>query len=196
MSGVFSPVRLVRCRKGATAAEFAVVLPLLLLLLLVALDAGRLYWTLNRAEKATQMGVRFAVATSMVPADLRVRDFTLQHGVASGTPVPLSEFSATTCRAGGCTGWGYDDAAFRRIVARMNAAMAEVEPAHVVIDYENVGLGYAGDPNGPDVSPLVRVRLQNLVFRPVLLAVFGSTFTLPEFSASLTQEDGSGTVSN
>ena len=172
------------------------MLPLLLLILLAILDAGRLLWVINRAEKATQMGVRFAVATGMVPADLATRDFTLAHGVASGEPVPLSEFSAVTCRAGGCTGWGYDDAAFRRIVARMNVVMAEIEPGHVVIDYENVGLGYAGDPNGPDVSPLVRVRLQNLVFRPLLLSVFGGVISLPEFSASLTQEDGSGTVSN
>lgn len=196
MTGAWFLIRLARCRAGATAVEFALVLPLLLLLLVAILDAGRLYWTLNRAEKATQMGVRFAVATNMVPADLRVRDFAVQHGVASGEPVPHSEFSATTCGAGGCTGWGYDAAAFQRIVARMNAVMVEIEPIHVVIDYENVGLGYAGDPNGPDVSPLVRVRLRNLVFRPLLLSVFGGTLTLPEVSASLTQEDGSGTVSN
>lgn len=188
--------RLRRCRSGATATEFALALPLLLLLLLGILDVGRLLWTMNRAEKATQMGVRFAVATNMVPADLALRDFALQNGVASGEPVPVSAFSSVTCRAGGCTGWGYDDAAFQRIVTRMSAIMADIRPSHVTIEYENVGLGFAGDPNGPDVVPLVRVRLRNLAFQPLLLAVFGGRMTLPEFSAALTQEDGSGIVSN
>ncbi|HEY4545094.1 MAG TPA: TadE/TadG family type IV pilus assembly protein [Pedomonas sp.] len=188
--------RLVRCRSGATAAEFALVVPLLLVLLLGIIDAGRLLWVVNRAEKAAQMGVRLAVVTDMVPADLAHRDFAAAHGVPSGEPVPVSAFSATTCSAGGCTGWGYDAAAFQRVVARMNAVLPDIRPGHVFIDYENVGLGYAGDPAGPDVSPLVRVRVRALAFRPLLLAVFGSTIALPEASAALTQEDGSGTGSN
>lgn len=191
------PLQLARCRTGATATEFALVLPLLLLFLFGIIDAGRMLWTWNRAEKATHMGVRYAVSTDMVPKDLATRDFALNNGVASGEPVPTSVFASTTCRVGSCTGgWGHDAASFRRIVDRMALFMPEIQPANVLIDYENVGLGFAGDPNGPDVSPLVRVRLQNLSFQPLLLTLFGASITLPDFSAALTQEDGSGTVSN
>ena len=57
---------LLRRNGGASAAEFALVLPLLLLLLFGVIDAGRFMWEYNRAEKATQMGVRFAATTDPV----------------------------------------------------------------------------------------------------------------------------------
>src|SRR3546814_5718143 len=74
--------RLARSSSGATAAEFAMVLPLLLIFLLGIIDVGRLMWTWNRAEKATQMGVRFAVVADMVPGNLDAYDFALQIGRA------------------------------------------------------------------------------------------------------------------
>ena len=61
--------RLLNSEGAASAAEFALVLPLLLLLLFGIIDAGRFMWECNRAEKATQMGVRFAVVTDPVPSD-------------------------------------------------------------------------------------------------------------------------------
>ena len=59
--------KLCRDRSGAGAAEFALVLPLFLMFLLGIIDAGRYMWEHNRAEKATQMGTRYAVVTDMVP---------------------------------------------------------------------------------------------------------------------------------
>jgi len=61
---------LVRETRGGSAAEFALVLPLLLIFLFGIIDVGRLMWTWNRAEKATQMGVRYAVVTDPVPEGL------------------------------------------------------------------------------------------------------------------------------
>src|SRR3546814_1343600 len=58
---------LARNTRASSAAEFALVLPLLLIFLLGIIDVGRLMWTWNRAEKATQMGVRYAIAADMVP---------------------------------------------------------------------------------------------------------------------------------
>ena len=58
-----------RNRRGAVGAEFALVVPLAALVLSGIIDAGRLMWTWNRAEKATQMGVRYAVTTDMIPRD-------------------------------------------------------------------------------------------------------------------------------
>lgn len=189
--------RLVRHCGGASAAEFALVLPLLILFLFGIIDVGRLMWTWNRAEKATQMGVRYAIVTDMVPADLATRNFATDNGVPGGDPVPTSEFSSTTCDTSSCTGnWGYDGAAFDGIVTRMQAIMPEIGDTNVRIDYENVGLGYAGDPHGPDVAPLVTVRLTGLTFQPLTTLIFGLNMTMPDFRAALTLEDGDGTVAN
>lgn len=188
---------LLRDPRAASAAEFALVLPLLLLFIFGIIDVGRLMWTWNRAEKATQMGVRYAVVTNMVPATLATQNFALTNGVPGGSPVPTSQFSSTSCDNMGCSGgWGYDANAFGAIVTRMRRIMPAITAANVVVDYENVGLGYAGDPNGPDVAPLVTVRLRNMTFRPISLIVFNGNFNLPDFRTALTLEDGAGTVSN
>lgn len=188
---------LLRRTEGSTVAEFALVLPILLLFLLGMIDVGRLMWTWNQAEKATQMGVRFAVVTDFVPSTLATRDFALNNGVPGGDPVPTSAFSSTLCQSGSCDGgWGYNAAAFTNIVARMRAIMPQITAANVTVTYENVGLGFAGDPNGSDVAPLVTVRLRNLTFQPGIAALFGGSVTLPSFKAALTMEDGAGTSSN
>jgi len=197
-------LRLIGDRTAASAAEFAMILPLLLAFLIGITDVGRLMWTWNRAEKATQMGVRYAVVTDMVPATLAAQNFAIVNGVPGGDPVPACGgavtsncFSSTTCTNTACSGgWGYNSTAFANIVTRMKAGMPEITPANVEIDYENVGLGYAGDPFGPDVAPLVTVRLKDMDFRPLALMVFDVAIQLPDFSASLTAEDSSGTVSN
>ena len=189
--------RLIGHRGGASAAEFALVLPLLIIFLLGIIDVGRLMWTWNRAEKATQLGVRHAVVTDMVPATLATQNFAIDNGIAGGDPVPTSEFDETTCNNTSCTNdWGYNAMAFNNIVARMQDAMPEVQPANVLVEYENVGLGYAGDPHGPDVAPLVTVKLRDLSFTPLALMVFDASIGLPDFRAALTSEDGTGTFAN
>ena len=67
---------------------------------------------------------------------------------------------------------------------------------NVIVEYGYSGLGYAGDPFASDVTPLVTISIRNLSFRPILLQLFGGEISLPDFRASLTMEDGSGSVSN
>lgn len=196
---------LYRDRSGAGAAEFALVLPLLLLFLLGLIDAGRYMWEHNRAEKATQMGTRYAVVTDMVPAALANYSFALNDNIMAGNPVPTSSFSSATCNTttctcvGGsvCSAVGYDATAFDRIVERMALMYPLISDSNVLVEYRNVGLGYSGDPNGPDVAPLVTVRLTGMRFAPITLSLFGAPdFAMPDFRAALTLEDGTGNVSN
>ena len=192
-------------RRGASAAEFALVLPLLLLLLLGIIDAGRLMWEFNRAEKATQMGVRYAVVTNPVLGVLDTYSFAVTGEVIPGDSVPVDLFNNAVCDETNCTcsatGGGfcsapaYNATAFANLVARMKTIYPPIDADNVEIEYRNVGLGYSGDPNGPDVAPLVTVRLKDLDFQPVTTLLFG-TVGLPDFRASLTAEDLGGTVSN
>ena len=200
-----------RDQGGGPAAEFALVLPIALLFLFGIIDAGRFMWEYNQAEKATQMGARFAAVTEMVPSTLATTSF-VAGTVTQGDPIPTTSFSGTRCKSGSCntnpttacpsgnpaatTNWGYASTAFTNIVTRMKAIKSDVTAANVVIDYANSGLGFAGDPNGSDVAPLITVRLCQLVFKPIVTQVFNLNAPMPDFSYSLTMEDGAGTASN
>ena len=207
--------RLIRDRRGASAAEFALVLPLLIIFLFGIIDVGRLMWTWNKAEKATQMGVRYAVATEMVPNGLAVYSFVVSGSLSQGDPIPESSFGGASCLISGgavscscktgatCPGTLVSNSAtaltaFNNVVNRMQKFMPQITSSAVQIDYDYSGLGYAGDPNGSDVSPLVRVSIRpnTLTFRPILFSLFNGTIPLPSFSAALTIEDGQGSQSN
>jgi Flp pilus assembly pilin Flp len=203
-----------RDERGGPAAEFAMVLPILIIFLLGTIDVGRLMWDWNKAEKATQMGVRYAVATDLVPSDLKEYSFAISGSVLQGEPVPEKLFPGIICDApagtpacrcdprdtGGSCDNAYlatvDATAFNNIVDRISLFKQDVTAANVVVKYGYSGLGFAGDPNGSDVAPLVTISLQNLDFQPLLTQIFGNTITLPNFSATLTLEDGDGTFSN
>jgi Flp pilus assembly protein TadG len=201
--------RLIRSDTGSTAAEFGMVLPLLIMFLLGTIDVGRFLWTCNRAEKAVQMGTRYAVATNMVPAGLASYDFATPNvadTVLQGNPVPAAAFGSASCQLVNgtvtCTCSGttcskqsgtVSTTAFNNVVARMQAFYPGLSASNVVVTYDNVGLGYSGDPNGSDVAPLVTVKLTNLTFAPMLFSFFqNATVSLPTFSSALTMEDGIG----
>lgn len=195
-------------RSGSTAAEFVLVLPLLLVLLLGLIDAGRFMWTCNRAEKATQMGARFATVTDLIPAGLVGYSFATSGGIIQGEPIPETAFGGATCSSstnaltasavtctciGTCPSLGTASVtAFNNILGRMQQFMPEVKANQVQIDYNYSGLGYAGDPNGIDVAPLVQVSLKNVTY-PVSFLPF-LNITLPAFAADATLEDGAGTT--
>jgi hypothetical protein len=205
---------ILRDTKGGAAAEFALVLPLAIIFLLGIIDVGRLMWTWNMAEKATQMGVRYAVVTDYVVPGIASQTFVGQSGLTQGDVVPASAYGTTTCAkpsatvtcsclpSGSCP-WGDSPAAatgtpdpFTAIFNRMDAIMPELSTANVQVLYQPSGIGFAGDPNGSDIAPLVTVQLTGVTFTPMLFQLFGASITLPDFRASLTLEDGAGSVSN
>lgn len=194
---------------GASAAEFALILPLFLLFLLGIIDAGRFAWEFNQAEKATQIGARWAVVTNPIPQNMAGYSF-VSSTVSQGSIVPQAAFAGVrcegtsanatcACKTGNACGFNaaaVDNAAWSNLIGRMRGIYPNIVSSNVVVEYDWSGLGYAGDPNGPDISPLVTVSLRQVEFRPITLILFGGSLPIPSASYSLTMEDAKGTSSN
>jgi hypothetical protein len=200
---------------GGPAAEFALVLPVALAFLFGIIDVGRYMWEYNQAEKATQMGARFAVATDTVATGLRGYSFAVSCGIPQGDTISAAAFPGMNCSGGGTVASPTVTCALAaasscstaiptassgpvlgRIVNRMRLFKPDIAPANVAVRYAHSGLGYAGDPNGLDVAPLVTVTVTGLTFQPLTTVLFNSNMNMGPFSYSLTMEDGSGTFSN
>lgn len=196
---------LLRDCRAASAAEFALVLPLLLLLIFGIIDGGRYLWEINRAEKATQMGARMAVVTVPVASGLVSQDYLGVGGLTQGDIIPASALSPITCTRTSCACSGScptnattaNTTAFDAIVLRMKAMKQDVGNSNVTVTYQGSGLGYAGNPHGMDISPIVTVQLAGLQFTPITTLLFGQpSFNLPSIRTSLTAEDSVGAQSN
>jgi len=191
--------RLILDRSGSSAAEFAIVLPLLLMFLFGIIDAGRFMWTYNQAEKATQMGARMAVVTT--PISSAVSDSYLgacTPALTQGDIIPASCFTTVTCTDSSCSSGTANQAAFRTVVDRMRLFMPTIQYSNVTVEYSASGIGFAGNPNGPDVSPIVTVKIGTptaLQFRPITTMLMTS-FNMPTFTTSLSGEDFAGSQSN
>lgn len=198
-------LRLLRDEAGA-AAEFALVLPIAALFLFGIIDAGMYAWTFNKGEKATQIGARWAVVTDPLTPQLATQSYvgTTVGGVTvtQGDRIPAGALGEISCNSTSCTcavapcpaNMTLNNTAFTNLVTRMQDIMPEIETTDLVVEYSGSGLGYAGNPNGMDIAPFVTVRLEGMDFSSILL--FGNTIGLPDFSYTLTMEDGSGTGSN
>lgn len=152
-------MRFLRNMAGASAAEFALVLPAALLILFGVIDVGRYAWHLNQYEKAVQLGARYAVATRVVAGDLKNADYTVAN--CSGTPLKAGDLicpeamqtvvcTSTSCSCQGtgsvCSSGGYDAAAFQQIGNRMYVASKRISLANITVQYAPSGIGYVGDP--------------------------------------------------
>lgn len=191
-------------RSGASAAEFALVLPLLILFLFGIIDGGRFLWEVNKAEKATQAGARVAVVTDVLSGGLAADNYVGRTigGVTltQGDLIPAAALGRLSCKNTGCCVQGttcaapypavgaFNATSFNYIVQRMRFMKPDIAASNVVVTYTGSGLGFAGDPNGMELAPLVTVELTGVRFRPLIL--FNAVaFNLPPFRTSLTAED-------
>ena len=199
-------------QRAAGAAEFALVLPAALLMLFGVIDVGRYAWQLNEYEKATQMGARYAVVTDVVSEGLADEDLTWigepycgAGTCVAGQTIGAEGLGSIVCSSASCTlsgnfpdsfDTGVDSTAFNNIVARIRRFQPRIAPADVRVEYRGSGIGFAGDPHKPEVAPIVTVRIVGAQYNPITLSPFGGSVPLPDFSYSLTLEDGEGTASS
>lgn len=82
-----------RLRRGAAAAEFAIVLPLLILLLLGAADFGRFAYTWIAVTNAARVGAGYAATTPYTTASRPAWESAIQQSVR-GDLEQVSRFDA------------------------------------------------------------------------------------------------------
>jgi hypothetical protein len=207
---------ILRRQDGASAAEFAIVLPAALLVLFGIIDVGRYAWTFNQLQKATQTGARVAVVTAIVPQGLNSYDFTNRcppTPLKMGDPICREALPPIACQkpAGAVTCafaagvaddpaliGTVDAAAFDRILDAMRTVTPDVTEDKVTITYSGSGLGFLGDPHTDaagnplsDASPVITVGIAGSQMRS--MGLFGYGLLLPPIKSSLTLEDGDGT---
>lgn len=183
--------QLARDRRGATAMEFALVSIVLIMFIIGIVDFGRAMFEWNQATKATQEGARRAVVSEIVAEGLQNFDGLAFVGNGSQVPISAVDPNPIVCTSAGCNGYGpLDTVAFDRISNWVRANYGRAQPENIVIEYRHIGLGFAGNPIGPDIAPAVTVRLQNLQFDFIGSVLFGlAPIAMPDFATTLTGED-------
>lgn len=154
-----------RAEEGTALVEFAIVLPIFLLLFFMVIEFGRMGGEFVMADKAMQRAVRIAAVRP--PVCPGVPSFNARGNVATGTTPPKF---GTACTAGGticasptaasCTAAGNPTA------DEIWAAISPMLPSYA--SRQNLSFGYTYDPalnflGGPYV-PKVTVRLTGLSF--------------------------------
>ena len=198
--------KLITDTSGAAAIEFAIISLALVLFTFAILDVGfALYW-FNRAEKATQLGVRVAVVSDPVTDFLTTFSGTEGGGTAgtscsdaNGVIIPDCVHPDITCTAangtGSCTTGVFSDASFSKIFNEMRVLYPQLSSDNVEVEYRPSPLGFIGRTGAVadtyNIVPQVTVRIVNLTYTYVALgALLGlQPFTLPVISASMTGED-------
>lgn len=200
-----------RNQDGAVFAEFAIMLPMIVLIVFGSIDFLYAFYQWNAAAKAVEVGARIAAVSDPVAPGLnQLSSQAVLDGAMPGTVMPAF---TVTCRRGSCTCVGvctgllentFSTAAIDRIVfGRERSAcgqagsydtvgMCDVLPSitrdNVVIVYKQSGLGYAGRPGGP--VPTIEVSLENMGFQLFFLnSLLGLHIAMPVVTATMTAED-------
>lgn len=200
-----------RDEEGAVFAEFAIMLPMIVLIVFGSIDFLYAFYQWNAAAKAVQIGARIAaVSDPLAPGLNQLSSQALLNGAMPGTPMPGF---TVTCRERSCTCVGactgllentFNAAAINRIVfgrgrsacgqagsyetAGMCDALESIRPENVVVIYKQSGLGYAGRPGGP--VPTIEVSLENMQFQMFFLSsLLGVHIAMPAVTATMTAED-------
>jgi Flp pilus assembly protein TadG len=200
-----------RDQSGAVFAEFAILLPIVVIVVCGSIDFLYAFYQLNSAAKAVEVGARIAAVSDPVASGLNnLSNEALLNGAEPGAPMPSFTVTCSdeTCTCAGTCGTMTDNsfnlAAMNRVVygregaacgnatssyaAGMCDVLSSITPANVVIVYTQNGLGYAGRPGGP--VPTISVSLRNLQFHFFFLTpLLGVHIAMPAVSTTITAED-------
>jgi hypothetical protein len=198
---------------GSVLVEFAVLLPVIVIIVFGSVDLLYAFYQWNAAAKAVAIGARIAAVSDPVATGLNSLS---NRVVLSGLSVPRGQMpsftiacngdTATCACSGTCIGMAgnsYNATAMNRIVfgrgslscvdatsiyaTGMCDVLASIKPANVVVTYQQTGLGFAGRPGGP--LPTITVALQKMTFQFFFLEALGIKIAMPAMTTTITAED-------
>lgn len=196
---------------GAVFAEFAILMPVIVVIVCGSIDFLYAFYQLNAAAKAVEVGARIAAVSDPVAAGLNyLPDEAVLSGAQPGGPLPSFSVACSDNRcscSGTCTGLidnPFNPAAMDRIVYGRNATscssttsyydtgmcniLSTITAANVVIVYTQTALGYAGRPGGP--VPTITVSLTHMQLQFFFLtALLGIHIPMPPMTTTVTAQD-------
>jgi hypothetical protein len=192
--------RLRQDQSGSVLVEFAIVLPLFLVLLFAVVDFGQAYLRWILAEKATHLAARLAVVRPPVCAGvptINTRLFSFfkffPFGTSCGVPFLCRNPAAVSCTGATASGDGFDDI-FGQISPLLPLAAG---PENLRFTYSSANLGFLGGPYVPMVSVelIGEIEVPYITpMGPLLQTFYGSgdaldSPTMPAMRATLPAED-------
>ena len=198
---------------GSVLVEFAVLLPVIIIIVFGSVDLLYAFYQWNAAAKAVAIGARIAAVSDPVASGLNslsnrvvLGGIAVPRGQMPSFAVACNGDTATCTCSGTCTGMpgnSYDAAAMNRIVfgrgslscgdatsiyaTGMCDVLASIKPENVIVMYQQTGLGYAGRPGGP--VPTITVALQKMTFQFFFLEALGVKIVMPAMTTTITAED-------
>ena len=189
------------------------MMSIMLIFLLGAIEFLFVFYQLNAAAKAVQIGARIAAVSDPVAAGLSSFNTAVLGTVVPGAAMPGFEItcdgsaSRCTCTRGPVCprDLSYDQAAMNMIVygrgsssctdatnfynTGMCDVFSRIAPANVVITYTQSGLGFAGRPGRP--VPTIAVALQGLTLQLLFIGgILGlDKLQMPSLATPITAED-------
>lgn len=145
-----------RDETGSVLTEFAVVLPLFLVLLFAVIDFGQIYFRWILAEKATHLAARLAVVRPPICPGVPIintRTDRFVQDLPFGTSCAAQDGLCADPGTISCTGAAAVGDVFDDIFGRVGGFLpATVQPGNVRLTYSFADIGFLGGPYVPMVS--------------------------------------------
>lgn len=176
--------------QGASLAEFALILPVLLILIFGILEIGYFAWQIQQGTIASKRAIRIAATRSLlVPGAIPDCGPSQPSAAVAGTRCSdIPDFSVWAVCNGDGTGGAACGPDIPRIAQEVASFYPAVDPENIRIEISGAGLGFVG--MGRPV-PLVTVQFLNVDYEFIALGGLADLagIRMPSMSASAAAED-------
>ena len=181
---------LARDKDGAVLAQFALILPVMLLLTFGAIEGGMLMWQFQQGEIASKRAVRLAATRALMTAG-SVGDCGPSTPASTPAGTLCSQVPDTsvwaTCKGDGSSG-GMCGPDIARVALEISKFYPAVKPKDITIQISGGNLGFLGMGHP---TPVVTVSFDKVNYKFAVLGGLGdiAARAMPKMTASAPAED-------